>query len=315
VRTRALTELSARELRPLLEEEAAHWGRELYWDYADVAAAVAASLERRALTGRALQEDGRPVAYCYYMSDASRAIVGSLFASEGYRGRGFEESLLDAVLSETQSLAGSDRVECQTLFSTSDAADARFSQAGFLGRRRHYLVRELTSPLPPPAAAFRLRPLRRDDIPAAARIVHRSHEGSVDAALNMTYATPETCRAFVETLMLRSGCGHFDALASLIADGGPGGAGVILISRLSRLNGHICQVSVTPECQGRGLGTQLVVEALEALRRQGLETASLSVTVGNRRAYELYERLGFKLRKEFAAHAWVRPPGRIELPA
>ena len=39
------------------------------------------------------------------------------------------------------------------------------------------------------------------------------------------------------------------------------------------------------------------------------------MTVDNTRAYRLYERLGFRLRKEFAAHAWVRPPARIELPA
>jgi ribosomal protein S18 acetylase RimI-like enzyme len=58
-----------------------------------------------------------------------------------------------------------------------------------------------------------------------------------------------------------------------------------------------------------------MTSALAAFRRQGLQTASLSVTVDNRRAYRLYERLGFKLRKPFAAHAWVRPPARIELPA
>jgi ribosomal protein S18 acetylase RimI-like enzyme len=51
------------------------------------------------------------------------------------------------------------------------------------------------------------------------------------------------------------------------------------------------------------------------MRRGGLETASLSVTVDNGRAYAIYMRLGFALRKEFGAHAWVRPPARIELPA
>jgi len=55
--------------------------------------------------------------------------------------------------------------------------------------------------------------------------------------------------------------------------------------------------------------------ALASFQRQGLQTASLSVTVDNQRAYRLYERLGFRLRKPFAAHAWVRPPARIELPA
>ena len=58
-----------------------------------------------------------------------------------------------------------------------------------------------------------------------------------------------------------------------------------------------------------------MTSALAAFRKEGLATASLSVTLDNRRAYRLYQRLGFRLRKEFAAHAWVRPPARIELPA
>jgi ribosomal protein S18 acetylase RimI-like enzyme len=295
VRTRPLTELSARELRPLLDEETTYWGRELFWDYADVAAAVAGGLDRRTLN--------------------QRAIVGSLFAREGARDQGLEEGLLDALLPEAQAQAGSERVECQTLFSTAAGADARFAQAGFEARRRHYLVRELEGPVPEADGAFRLRPFRREDIPAAARLIHRSHEGSLDAALNLTYTTPSYCRSFVETLVLRAGCGRFDLDASFLADGGDGALGVVLASDLSRSNGHLCQVSVAPHAQGRGLGRRLVCAALAAFRAKGFETASLSVTVDNRIAYELYRRLGFTLRREFTAHAWVRPPLRLELPA
>src|SRR5262249_55478127 len=148
-----------------------------------------------------------------------------------------------------------------------------------------------------------------------AQVIHASHRGSLDAALNLTYATPGYCRGFVETLVLRAGCGRFDPDASFLAEGPTGPVGVILSSHLSRTNGHVCQVSVAPEAQGGGLGELLMTSALSAFRKQGLSTASLSVTYDNRRAYRLYERLGFQLRKEFAAHAWVRPPARIELPA
>lgn len=310
-----LTEVPARALRPLLGEESTHWGEELLWDFGEVAAAVENGLDRRALFGRGLRDDGRFVAYCYYMVDAGRAILGSLYAAEGHRGRGLEEPLLDAVIADAQARQGHDRVECQTLFSTAPEADQRFSRAGFASRRRHYLVRRL-GPLPvPEPSGFRLRPVRRDDLPAVADLIHRSHEGSVDAALNLTYATPALCRGFVDTLVLRSGCGRFSAEASQLAEGPKGPAGVVLASELSRTNGHICQVSVEPSCQSRGLGTLLLVSALEAMRRGGLQTASLSVTVGNGPAYSLYMRLGFRLRKEFAAHAWVRPPARIDLPA
>jgi len=315
VRTVPLTELSTRDLRPLLEEESEHWEEELLWDYADVSAAVVNGLERRALSGFVLRDGPRSVAYCYYMIDGGRAIVGSLFAAAGFRGQGLEESLLDAVLSAAQARPANDRVECQTLFSTSRKADERFARAGFQSRRRHYLVRPLDVAIPPPSGGFKLRPVRREDLASAAQIIHRSHQGSLDAALNMTYATPALCRSFVETLVLRAGCGRFDPEASLMAEGRDGPVGVLLASQLSPSNGHICQVSVLASEQSRGLGTALVASALSGFRRQGLATASLSVTLENDRAYRLYQRLGFRLRKEFAAHAWVRPPARIELPA
>jgi ribosomal protein S18 acetylase RimI-like enzyme len=315
VRTVPLTEVATRDLRPLLQEESEHWQEELLWDYSEVSAAVVSGLERRALAGFVLRDGPRSVAYCYYMLDGGRAIVGSLFAAAGFRGKGFEESLVDAVLAAAQARPGNDRVECQTLFSTSRQADERFARAGFESRPRHYLVRPLDGAVAIPRHAFKLRPVRREDLPPAAQIIHRSHQGSLDAALNMTYATPALCRSFVETLVLRAGCGRFDPEASLVAEGPDGLVGVLLASHLSPSNGHICQVSVLAQEQSRGLGTVLVTSALAAFRRQGLSSASLSVTLDNHRAYRLYRTLGFRLRKEFAAHAWVRPPARIELPA
>jgi ribosomal protein S18 acetylase RimI-like enzyme len=315
VRIRALSELSVRQLRPLLDEETAHWSGELLWDYADVSAAVASGLERRGLTGRVLEHGDRPVAYCYYLFDNGRAIVGSLFSAAAFRGRGVEEQLLDSVLAEAQGHPDNERIECQTLFSTAPAANERFARAGFSSCPRHYLVLPLHEPLAPAGHAFSLRPLHRDDIPLAAQIIPASHRGSLDAAFNLTYASPSSCRGFVETLMLRAGCGQFENEASFLAEGRDGAVGVLLATRLSRTNGHVCQVSVLPDRQSSGLGTALMRAALEGFRRRGLSTVSLSVTVGNAVAYRLYQRLGVRLRKEFAAHAWVRPPARIELPA
>jgi len=227
VRTRPLSEVNARDLRPLLQEECAHWARELLWDFADVSSAVASGLERRALTGFVLQDGVRPVSYCYYMLDGGRAIVGSLFAGEGFRDKGLEESLLDQVLAEAQAHPRNDRVECQTLFSTTSAADARFVRAGIHSRGRHYLVRQLSQPLAEPDQRVKVRPFRRDDLSAAAHIVHRSHQGTLDAALNLTYASPAHCQGFVETLVLRAGCGRFDPDASFIAEAPSGSVGVL----------------------------------------------------------------------------------------
>jgi ribosomal protein S18 acetylase RimI-like enzyme len=319
VRTRPLREASLRELRPLLDEECALWQSELAWDFSDVRAAVATGIDRGSLPGRVVIDGSRASAYCYYMVDAGRVIIGSIFAAREQRERGIEEALVNAVVLDARGERGSGRVECQTLFCTSAVVDQRFTAAGFSSRQRHYMRCDLRGPLPPRdaslPAAVALRPLRREDLPAAAEIVYRSHVGTVDAALNLTYATPATCRAFVETLVLRSGCGRFDAEASRLADGPRGPVAVLVASRLAAANGHVCQVSVTPEAQGQGIGAALMARALHSFREQGLASATLSVTVANDRAHRLYELLGFRSQRAFGAHAWVRPPAKIELPA
>lgn len=319
MRTRPLRNVSPRELAPLLDEEAGSWEAELGWDFGEVRAAVAGGVERGTLAGRAVTDGRRAAAYSYYMVEASRVIVGSIFAGREHRGLSLEDQLVDAVVADARAERGSGRVECQTLFCTAPSADARFEGAGFTSRARHYMRRDLGAPpLPaeaPPPPGVNLRPLRRDDLRAAAEIVYRSHVGSADAALNLTYSTPASCRTFVDTLVVRSGCGRFDSFASRLAEAPWGPVGVLIASRLSRTNGHICQVSVAPEVQGRGLGAALVTVALRSFGAQGLASATLSVTVANERAHRLYELLGFRVQRAFGAHAWARPPARIELPA
>ena len=90
---------------------------------------------------------------------------------------------------------------------------------------------------------------------------------------------------------------------------------MLIASRLSRTNGHVCQVSVSPGAQEHGLGAALVSRSLLAFRAEGLASATLSVTASNERAHRLYERLGFTVQRAFAAHAWARPPAGIELQA
>ena len=318
MRTRPLREARPRELRTLLDEEAALWHSELGWDFGEVRAAVSGGIERGNLPGRVVEDGARAVAYCYYMVDPARVIVGSIFATSALRGQGLEEDLVDAVIEDALAERGAGRVECQTLFCTAPSADARFERKGFASRARHYMRRELKEPVPEPGPlphGIALRALKREDLTAAAEIIYQSHQGSVDAALNMTYATPATCRAFVETLVVRSGCGQFDAEASRYACGPRGPLGVLIASRLSRTNGHVCQVSVAPGAQEHGLGVALVTRALAAFRAEGLASATLSVTASNERAHRLYERLGFRVQRAFAAHAWARPPAGIELEA
>jgi ribosomal protein S18 acetylase RimI-like enzyme len=304
--SRPLSRVDARLFGELLEEEARFWREQLEWDYSAVRMALLRGIAERTVEGLVAQSDGRVVAYCCCLREVGRAVIGSLYASAAFRGTGLEEHLLDRVLHETKGAFGSKRIEGQTLFSTAKAADEEFTRAGFTSYRRQYLTLRLAAALDAPAHALRLTRIGRWDLDRAADLVFASHQGSLDAVVNSTYATREQCRQFVESLVLRDSCGTYDVEASFLAYGSGGPIGLILCTRLSPTNGHVCQVSVVPQAQGCGVGRVLMVSALEAFRRAGLSTASLSVTVGNERAQRLYDRLGFGVRKGFGAHAWER---------
>lgn len=305
-RVRQLHEVDAAALRPLLSEEAEFWGRELSWDYSGIAGGILRGLEHGAVTGMVIERGERPIAYTYATLDGGRALLGAFFSSSPYRGLGLEERLAEAQLAELVATGIHARIESQTLFSTAPGIDRKLSEAGFRSGERHYLVRSLASPISGPASHWCLRPLGRGDIDAASAVIFASHAGSLDAALNFTYSTRDSCQRFVEALVLHEGCGRFESRASFVLEVQGQAIGVVLTTLVGGGNGHVCQVSVVPYHQRQGVGQALMRATLGALRREGIETASLSVTVDNDRAYRLYEQLGFSVRRRFAAHAWER---------
>ncbi len=57
--------------------------------------------------------------------------------------------------------------------------------------------------------------------------------------------------------------------------------------------GYLASLYVDPAASGRGIGSALLAEVLQAFRRDGLTTGSLWVFSANHRARRLYERWGF----------------------
>jgi len=57
--------------------------------------------------------------------------------------------------------------------------------------------------------------------------------------------------------------------------------------------GAIQNLGITPEHRGQGLGTCLLLKALQGFRRAGLRRAFLEVTAQNEGAIKLYRRIGF----------------------
>ena len=62
--------------------------------------------------------------------------------------------------------------------------------------------------------------------------------------------------------------------------------------------GYLQRLAVAARCQGRGLGTTLVADALMWLRRGGARTALVNTQPNNERALALYQRCGFRMEPD-----------------
>lgn len=62
--------------------------------------------------------------------------------------------------------------------------------------------------------------------------------------------------------------------------------------------GYLQRLAVRPEAEGRGVGTALVADGLQWLKRRGADQVLVNTQVGNERAVRLYEHLGFEHRPD-----------------
>ena len=107
--------------------------------------------------------------------------------------------------------------------------------------------------------------------------------------------------------MENPGCGAFRAEASFMGIGDRGNpSGFLISSQISKSAGMIPQVAILPSSQGHGMGNALMHHSLSYFKSHGFSTVGLTVTKKNRRAFEWYQRLGFRIRKEFGAFVWQR---------
>jgi len=304
-----LRRLSARDLEPVLQEEAEVWREELEWDFEKSAELVRRFVDLRALSGNALLVDGEAAGYLYYVQEESKALIGDLYVQRECRTPGREDLLIEAAVASIVANPHIERIESQLLM-LDYAPDRAVPRADCVSvHERNFMRVDLRraglaeGKVRRPIYIEKWSDLYQD---AAAQVIAEAYAGHVDSRINDQYRSPSGARRFLFNIVQYPGCGTFYAPASYAAfEAGSGRlCGISLASLVSTQSGHITQICVTPRVRGTGTGYELLRRSLTTLREVGCGAASLTVTAANEDAVKLYERVGFATVRKFAAYAW-----------
>ncbi len=291
----------------LMNDEEHAWRRELDWDYAPIRRILFSFLEARVLPGFLATNGARAAGYVYFLISRTKGMVGTVYAATP-NAQETADRLLSCTLENLKGLRRLNRIEAQIIPLGGLDLNTIFSRHGFQCHLRHYMELDLTAcPALEDNFSLDIVPWHARHLKPAADVAFRSYEGSIDAMICEDYGTAGNCESYLRSLSENPGCGIFlpdSSFVGLDQDLVP--RGFILTSRLSRNAAMIPQISIHPTSQGKGLGSALIRLALRRLAGAGFRTVRLTVTHENRRAYEWYQRLGFKNRRDFDACVWLR---------
>jgi len=303
-----LRQLHSRSLDTLFQEEVRHWREELYWDYRPSIDLIRKFIDSRALGGYAALEDGQPAGYGFYVLEDHKGLIGGLFVSPHFPQAPITQRLLTEMLGALRATPRLERVEAQLMPFGSELDPPFLSQYFRLHARQFMVLRLAAARLAgkPLSSGLRIEPWTDRAFESAARLIHLSYADHVDSQINDQYCSEAGGLKFLRNIVLLPGCGQFLPEASFLVR--PATAdrpiAMVLTSTVAEGVGHTTQICVMPGHQGHNIGRQLMENSIVALRRRHFESLSLTVTSINRRAVELYEHLGFRTVKTFAAGVW-----------
>jgi ribosomal protein S18 acetylase RimI-like enzyme len=296
------------QLTPLLEEEVEEW-RSLSWDFRASADLVRRFSAMQALEGFVLLAGPRVAGFTYSVSEEGKGLIGDLYVQPEYRTLEREDMLLQAVLDSMWRTPGMRRIEAQLLMLSSPLNRRVPYLAWFQQYPRLFLEADLADIAALPSRESKgavIMPWHEHRHDEAARVIAAAYVDHIDSQINDQYRSPAGARRFLTNIIQYPGCGLFFPSASFLGidRDSLAPAGVCLASMVAEDAGHITQVCVTPKHRSTGLGYELMRRSLVALARHGARTASLTVTSSNAPAIRLYQRMGFAVRRNFAAYVW-----------
>ena len=304
------------DLRPLLDQEAQVWSRLLSWDYSSSAEMILRYVDAKILPGYAAVERKRVCGYSFFVYEGSKGVIGDLYVAGRNGGNGgghdLEHELLTHVIETLQQSPGIHRVEAQLLVHDTGVVAAPFVAQGFRRHPRLFMVLPLRGegaqrrPPPPLPAGIEMRRWAESDFQSAAAVITAAYHGHIDSQINDQYCSIGGSLRFLNNIVRFPGCGIFDPEASFAAVHQASRAlvGLILCSRVKSDVGHVTQVCLVPDYRSRGIGEALIAATQLALRKRNFAALSLTVTEANSRAVELYQRIGFSVKRVFDAFVW-----------
>src|SRR5580692_4882908 len=303
-----LRQLHSRALEGLFREETDRWRDELQWDYRPSIDLVRKFIDSRALGGYAAVEDGRPAGYGFYVLEDHKGLIGGLFVSAQYSQGPITQRLLTEMLGALRATPRLERIEAQLMPFGTELDPAFLSQHLRLHPRQFMFLPLAEARLngKPPSQGLRIEPWTDRAFESAARLIQLAYSNHVDGQINDQYCSEAGSLKFLRNIVLLPGCGQFLPEASFLVRPATGDQliAMILTSTVAEKVGHTTQVCVMPGFHGNGIGRQLVEHSIQALRRRNYEALSLTVTSVNTRAVQLYEHIGFRAVKTFAAGVW-----------
>jgi ribosomal protein S18 acetylase RimI-like enzyme len=304
-----LRHFSARQLRPLLEQEAEVWKQRLRWDYRSSIELLLQYLDSRILPGFVALADGKVCGFTFCVYEGHKAVVGDIYiARETDPALLAIQTLTTHLLDVLEASPDIDRIESQLLLFDTGTLTQPFAGLGFTIYPRLFQERELGAlpPLPPPKMippALELCRWSANFYQPTAELIHASYAGHIDSDINDQYRSLHGSLRFLHNIVRFPGCGVFDPASSWVLRDRRTNAlvGAVLCSRVAPQVAHVTQLCVSPEWRGRNLGHMLMLHAMRQLPAQGYTALTLTVTQANHSATRLYTDLGFTTRHRFDA--------------
>ena len=303
-----LRHFSARQLRPLLEEEARVWEQRLRWDYRSSIELLLQYLDSRILPGFVALDRGRVCGYTFCVHEGHKAVVGDAFAvdSDPERAMQMTHTLLRHLLEMLRHSPDVGRIESQMLLHEASAIRAVFREEGFKAYPRLFMECELGGMEHGGGDGvligdLSLMPWMGVDYQASAELVHAAYSGHLDSEINDQYRTLHGSLRFLHNIVRFPGCGVFQPEQSWVLRERASGVlvGMVLCSKIAEDVAHITQLCVAKAYRGRGLGKMLLRHTAGKLAGARYQAITLTVTEGNAAAVALYESMGFSVRRRF----------------